>query len=80
MHCISCGMPMEKAEDHAGGDQSKDYCLHCAKPDGSMKSYDEALFGMTMFMVKSQGLAEEAARHAAAELMARLPAWKDRTK
>lgn len=34
--CISCGMPMGKPEDHAMGDPDKDYCLHCARPDGAM--------------------------------------------
>ena len=33
--CISCGMPMEKAEDFPFGDTTKDYCVHCARPDGS---------------------------------------------
>jgi hypothetical protein len=30
-----------------------------------------------MFMVQSQGLAQEAARAAAAQMMAKMPAWKD---
>jgi hypothetical protein len=71
-------MPMEKDEDHALGDPSKEYCLHCARPDGSMRSYEEAVAGMTAFMVKSQGVAEEAAKAAVVEMMARLPAWQDR--
>ncbi len=76
--CIACGMPMTKAEDHALGDETKDYCLYCARPDGSMRDYDEALVGMTQFIVKSQGLDEGVAREAAAAQMATLPAWKDR--
>jgi hypothetical protein len=75
--CISCGMPMQKPEEFPLGDQSKDWCVHCAREDGSLKSYDEALQGMTMFMVQSQGLAQEAARAAAAQMMAKMPAWKD---
>ncbi len=73
--CISCGMPMAKPEQFAMADTSKDYCVHCARPDGSMKSYDEALHGMTMFMMHSQGLAEGPAREAVKQMMARLPAW-----
>jgi hypothetical protein len=69
---------MEKPEDFAQGDTSKDYCLHCARPDGTLKSYDEALAGMTQFMVMSQGIDEGAARSAAAETMAKLPAWQNR--
>src|SRR5207245_1314483 len=41
MSCISCGMPLRTDEDHAAGDPTKNYCKHCARPDGSLKSYDE---------------------------------------
>jgi hypothetical protein len=75
--CIACGMPMEKKEDFAMGDASKDYCLYCARPDGSMRSYDEAIVGMTGFLVRSQGLDETAARETARQMMSTLPAWKD---
>lgn len=76
--CIACGMPMSKPEDFASGDQSKDYCLHCARPDGSMRSYDEAVVGMSGFIVKTQGLAPAAAQAAAKAMMAKLPAWQGR--
>ncbi|MEA3501200.1 MAG: zinc ribbon domain-containing protein [Actinomycetota bacterium] len=75
--CIACGMPMSKPEDHAMGDPTKDYCLHCARPDGTMVSRDEARVGLTAFMVNTQGIDETAAGHAVDELMARLPAWKE---
>jgi len=74
--CISCGMPMEKPEDFPPGDSTRDYCLHCARPDGSMKSYDEALAGMTAFIVRTQGLDEGAARETAKNLMVTMPAWQ----
>lgn len=74
--CIACGMPMEKAEQFAKGDTSLDYCAYCAKPDGSMRNYDETLEGMTQFMVRTQGVDEGVARTAAAEAMAKLPAWQ----
>lgn len=73
--CIACGMPMRTKDDFALGDESRDYCKYCAGPDGSMKSYDEALLGMTGFIVKTQGLDESAARKAAKGMMAKLPAW-----
>ena len=76
--CIACGMPMEKPEGFAMGDESKDYCVHCARPDGSMRSYEEALAGMSQFIIKTQGLDDGAARDAARSMMAKLPAWKDR--
>jgi hypothetical protein len=74
--CISCGMPMEKPQDFPGGDETKDWCVHCARPDGSLKSYDEAITGMTGFIVQSQGLDQDAARIVAANLMAQMPAWR----
>jgi len=75
--CISCGMPMSKPKDHAMGDSTKDYCLHCAHPDGTMVSREEARHGLTAFMVKTQGIDETAAGAAVEELMAKLPAWKE---
>lgn len=42
-----------------------------------MRSYEEALEGVTRFMMRAQGLAEGPAREAVAQLMAHLPAWKD---
>lgn len=77
--CISCGMPMEKAADFAIGDESKDYCFYCARPDGSMKSYEEQLESMVGFIVKTQGLDPEQAREATKAAMANLPAWKNKT-
>lgn len=74
--CICCGMPMEKAADFAMGDESKDYCVYCARPDGSMKNYDEALEGMTGFIIQTQGFGPEQARAAAKAALAELPAWK----
>jgi hypothetical protein len=74
--CIACGMPMEKPSDYALGDERKDYCIHCSRPDGSMQSYAEKLESMTAFIVKTQGLDAQVARTAAGNSMAKLPAWK----
>lgn len=76
--CIACGMPMTKPEDFAQGDESKDYCRYCARPDGSMQSYDEKRDSMTHFIVRTQGLDETAARGVAERNMAKLPAWSGR--
>ena len=73
--CIACGMPMSKPEDFAMKDESKDYCLYCQRPDGSMQSYPEKLEGTTQFLMKTQGLEETAARETAVRLMKKLPAW-----
>lgn len=76
--CISCGMPMEKSEDYPLGDSSKDYCVHCARPDGSLQSYEERAAGMAAFIVRTQGLDEAAALSTARAIMSRLPAWEGR--
>ena len=76
--CIACGMPLEKPEHYPQGDMSKDYCLHCARADGTMKSYDEVLEGFSGFIMQSQGLDAAAARETAKTMMAKLPAWQDR--
>ena len=75
--CIYCGMPMERLEDFPLGDRSKDYCVHCARPDGSMQSYEERAAAMAAFIVRTQGLDERAALAAAKTAMASLPAWAD---
>lgn len=77
--CIACGMPMKTAAEFAMGDTGKDYCVYCARPDGTMQSYEEKLDGLTGFIIKTQGLDANAARNAARDMMAQLPAWKDRT-
>lgn len=76
--CIACGMPMNKKEDYAMGDENKDYCIYCMKPDGSMQSYEEKLESTADFIVKTQGIDKEAARLSAKDIMSKLPAWKNR--
>lgn len=74
--CIACGMPMKNPEDFAMGDTEKEYCKYCARPDGTMQSYDEKLNSLTNFIIKTQGLDEKAANSAAKSMMSKLPAWK----
>ncbi len=75
--CIACGMPMSAPADFAAGDVTRDYCRHCARPDGSMQSYSEKLASFSAFLTKTQGVDATAARATAKDIMARLPAWKD---
>ena len=74
--CIACGMPMNDASDFAMNDVNKDYCVHCARPDGSMQSFDEKKEDLTDFVIKTQGLAPEIAESAALYMMKKLPAWE----
>jgi hypothetical protein len=76
--CIACGMPMNKKEDHAMGDEAKDYCKYCMREGGSMQSYEEKLSGMTEFVVRTQGIDKNAANKVAKEMMSKLPAWNNR--
>lgn len=76
--CISCGMPLRTAADHAAGDSTRSWCRHCASSDGQMKKYEEVLEGMTAFLCRTQGIDDDAARAMARQTMATLPAWKDR--
>lgn len=73
--CISCGMPLRSPEDHAKGDATKRYCKHCAREDGSMKSFDEVLAGMSMFLQTTQGVDADAAKTMARGMLAKMPAW-----
>jgi len=75
-NCIACGMPMKKAADFAMGDESKDYCVYCARPDGSMQSFEEKKESMINFIIKTQGLALETAESAALSMMKKLPVWQ----
>ena len=75
-NCITCGMPMRKASDFAMNDESRDYCVHCAKPDGSMQNFEEKKESLVNFIITTQGLAREAAEGAALSMMKKLPAWK----
>jgi hypothetical protein len=70
-------MPMNTESEFAMGDSTKDYCVHCMRPDGSMQSYQEKLDSMSNFIIKTQGLDKTVAVCAAKNMMAKLPAWKD---
>ena len=74
-NCIACGMPMRESGDFAMKDVTKDYCVHCARPDGSMQSFGEKLEGMAAFFIKTQGLDKAVALKTAEETMKKLPAW-----
>ena len=76
--CIACGMPMREIMDFAMNDETKDYCVHCARPDGSMQSYEEKKESMAAFIIRTQGLDKAVALTAAENMMKNLPAWKSR--
>jgi hypothetical protein len=67
---------MNNTSDFAMNDGSKDYCIHCARPDGAMQTFNEKKENLTSFIIKTQGLPREAAESAALSMMKNLPAWK----
>ncbi|MFH1436525.1 MAG: zinc ribbon domain-containing protein [Pseudomonadota bacterium] len=78
MQCISCGMPMNKPADYFNGDTGRSYCVNCSRKDGTMKSYNELLAGLSGFLMKMKGLSEQEATEAAKQVLLKMPAWKDR--
>ena len=58
------------------GDINKPYCHLCARPDGTLKSFDEVHAGMTQFFIRSQGLDQKIAGDMARQMMNKMPAWK----
>lgn len=67
---------MRSAADHATHNPAKNYCLHCCRDDGSMKSQHEVEAGMKAFLIKTQGLDDATALQAAQTMMTHLPAWR----
>ena len=76
-NCIACGMPMKETADFAMNDVTKDYCVHCARPDGSMQSFEEERESMAGFLIRTQGLDKNAALAVAEKMMKKLPAWEN---
>lgn len=76
-NCIACGMPMKDIDDFAMGDVAKDYCIYCARLDGSMQSFEEKRESLTEFMIKTQGLDKYVAFKIAENMMKKLPAWAE---
>lgn len=75
--CIACGMPMKTKEDFAMQDTNKEYCVYCAKPDGTMRDFEETKEGLTNFMIETQGIDKEVALEVTLQSMRKLPVWKE---
>ncbi|VVB98495.1 Putative zinc ribbon domain protein [uncultured archaeon] len=74
--CESCGMPMEGASTHGGGNAESKYCAYCTNAEGKLKSKAEVRQGMIKYMMKSEKKSEEEAQRLVDEHMSRMPAWK----
>jgi hypothetical protein len=78
--CASCGMPLLNPEDHAQGCLESKLCLYCAHADGTPKTYDEVLTGMSEYFVHSQNIHPAKAREMAQQTMDKMPYWNKRSK
>ena len=76
--CHSCGMPLAKLEDHAGGDENANFCVHCVNADGNVKACKEIFEGgVNFFLAQTNGdsaFAEKITRKS----MNMQPYWKGR--
>jgi hypothetical protein len=78
--CISCGMPMQTADDHAPGYPESPWCQHCSKPDGSLQTFEERFERMVQWEVKKKGADRITAERSTRDYMRTMPAWKDHPK
>ncbi len=76
--CGSCGMPMEKPEDHALGDVTRPYCRYCTDTRGELLPYEKVVETNASYYVASQGIKPDVATRMAQAMLADLPAWRDR--
>ena len=75
-YCNACGMPLNKKEDFANGDESSNFCHYCANPDGSVKSADEIFEGGVQFFMNQFGGDRQKAERITRKNMNNLPYWQ----
>ena len=76
--CGSCGFPMRKPEDFAGGRTDSAYCSTCGDDKGRLKPFKAVLQANADYFAREQGIDPEAARQMARALLVTMPAWKGR--
>jgi hypothetical protein len=75
--CSTCGMPLEKKEDFAGGDENAEFCLYCVNADGSVKSCAEIFEGGVQFFLGAIGGERAFAEKIVRKNMNQLPYWEN---
>lgn len=76
LNCQSCGMPMDKPENHGGGDVNNPFCQYCTDEQGNLLPRDQVRAKMIQFYIQKQGKTQEEAERATDQLMGAMPAWK----
>ena len=77
-YCNACGMPLNKKEDFALGDENSDFCLYCVNADGSVKPVEEIFEGGVQFFMSQIGNDRNMAEKITRKNMSRLPYWQDK--
>ncbi len=75
--CLSCGMPLTSAADHARGDEAIPYCVHCTTESGELQPFEERFDRMTQWAMRKDGLDRSAAELRTRAHMRSMPAWRD---
>jgi len=75
--CLSCGMPLTSAADHARGDEGTPYCVHCTTETGELQPFEERFERMTQWSMRKDGLDRASAESRTREYMRGMPAWRD---
>ncbi|NTW30757.1 MAG: AraC family transcriptional regulator [Candidatus Moranbacteria bacterium] len=77
--CHACGMPLEKKEDFAGGNEAAEFCLHCADVDGNVHSCEAIFESGVRFFMSAVGADRALAERVTRKNMKRLPQWQGKT-
>lgn len=75
--CISCGMPMQKDEDHAPGNPQSTWCVHCSTPQGQLQNLEERFERMVQWQMKKGAKSRDQAERETKIYMQTMPAWKN---
>lgn len=75
-NCQSCGMPMDKPEDHGGGRLDNPYCKYCTDIQGNLLPRETVRQNMIQFYTQKMGKTPEEAGIEVDKIMATMPAWQ----
>jgi Putative zinc ribbon domain len=75
--CISCGMPMNTAEEHAPGHPESGWCRYCSQPNGDLQEFEERFARMVQWEMRQSQVDRATAEEKTRTYMKTMPAWKD---
>ncbi len=74
--CEACGMPLNKKEDFAGGDENSKFCHYCVNAEGSVKSCEEIFEGGVQYFLSQLGDDRIMAEKITRKNMSKQPYWQ----